>query len=82
MHSKYNKAVQHLAFRQLVVDPNRDLRAFRGRYRRLFIQNGMLVLGARTKRQNNFPRTRIVIPKSLISTVLQGVHDSPFAGHL
>lgn len=58
-----------------------ELRCFWFNYNKLFLRDGLLTRRFQQTR-NSFPDYSIVIPKSLIPQVLQGVHDCPFAGHL
>ena len=46
----------------------------------LFVRNGSLYRSLKTKNKN--PDPAIVVPKTLLSAILKGTHDSPFTGHL
>ena len=56
------------------------LRKFWHCWDHLYIVNGLLVKSLSVDK--SLPQYAFVIPKSLVSSVLQGLHCSPFAGHL
>ena len=56
------------------------LRSFWHCWDELYISDGLLVRNYTTKQ--GFSRQRIVIPQTLISTLLQDIHSSPSGGHL
>ena len=45
----------------------------------LHVVNGLLV---KSTGNNSFPQYAFVVPQCLIESVLQGIHCSPFSGHL
>ena len=59
---------------------NPTLRNIWHNYDRLFLHNDLLVR-SRTMHSPH-PNYALVIPNSLVDKILQGVHDSPFCGHL
>ena len=59
---------------------NPTLRNLWHNYDRVFVRNELLVR-SRTVRSPH-PDYALVIPPSLVSEILKGVHDSPFCGHL
>ena len=75
------KAANHSRplFRELRDDP--DLRCFWFNFDRLVLRDGLLMRRYRQSR-SLFPDYAMVIPKAIIVTVLQGIHDWLFAGHL
>ena len=64
----------------LVWVHNATLRTFWHCWDQLYLQDGLLV--KKPDNQLSFSQYAFVIPKALISSVLQGIHSSPFSGHL
>ncbi len=56
------------------------LKTWYSHYNHLFLHDSLLVrsIGNRSP----YPNYVIVVPKALRETILQAVHDNPFAGHL
>ena len=59
---------------------NATLRAYWNCWDQLFITDGLLVKSLAV--HNEFPRNAVVIPRALLPTVLQGLHNSPSGGHM
>eukprot|EP00794_Sanderia_malayensis_P002386 gene2386-biopygen1273 len=57
-----------------------QLKVFWHAWDNLFVHNGLLV--KRLDPDNALPKYAFVIPTSLVESVLQGIHCSPFSGHL
>ena len=59
---------------------NPHLRTYWNCWDQLFVSDGLLLRSLNT--HNNFPRNAVVVPSSLVSNVLTGLHSSPAGGHM